>query len=113
MALTVVPVSGSVTTSGRNDSVGDGTRRTSFHRLVLDASYPTNGYPYDPKSFGFQGVVGAIFLSPRSVAATVTTRFEYDYVNKKVKAFVTSTGAEVANATNLSTVSIDAFVVGE
>jgi hypothetical protein len=113
MAVTVSNVSASsVTTGGRND-VQLGERRAVLHRVTFDASYPTGGQPYDPRSFGVNFPVATIFLNVRKVAASVGTEFVYDYVNKKIFAFVTSTGLEVANAVNLSTVVIDAFVVGE
>lgn len=111
-ASSVSSVDGGVTTTGRNENVW-GSRRVGLYRFTPSTSYPTGGEPFDPRSFGFQGPVGAVFLSVRSVAAAVTRRFEYDHAAKTIKAIVTSTGAEVAAAQDLSTVLIDVWVVGE
>lgn len=111
-ASSVTSVNAGVTTSGRNEDVW-GARRVGLYRFTPSTSYPTGGEPFDPRAFGFDKPVASVFLTVRSVAAAVTRRFEYDFAAKTIKAVVTSTGAEVAAAQDLSTVVIDVLVVSE
>lgn len=112
-ASSVTAVSGSAAqTQGRTEDVF-GRRRVGLYRFTPSTSYPTGGEPFNPVQFGFQGPVASVFLTVRSVAASVTRRFEYDFAAKTIKAVVTSTGAEVAAAQDLSTVVIDVLVIGE
>ena len=103
---------GTTQTAGRAEGVW-GRRRTGLYRFTPSTSYPTGGESFNPVSFGFQGPVAAVWLTVRSVAASVTRRFEYDHSAKTIKAVVTSTGAEVAAAQDLSTILIDVLVIGE
>lgn len=112
MAVTVTSVNAGVTTSGRNEDSW-GARRVGLYRVTLDNSYLAGGVAFDPRLFGFDKPVAAVFSDVRKVAATVGKSFMYDYVNKKVVATVDSTGVEVANAVDLSTVVIDVIVVSE
>jgi len=112
-AATVTSVSGSAAqTQGRSEDVF-GRRRVGLYRCTLSSSYTTGGEAFNPTSFGFQGPVASVFLTVRSVAASVTRRFEYDFTAKTIIGFVTSTGAEIAAAQNLSTIVVDVLVVGE
>lgn len=111
-ASSVTSVNAGVTTSGRNEDIW-GTRRVGLYRFTPSTSYATGGEAFDPIAFGFQGPVATVFLTVRSVAGAITRRFEYDFAAKKIKAIVTSTGAEVAAAQDLSTVLIDVLVIGE
>lgn len=112
MAVTVTNVSASgVATGGRNEFVL-GERRSALYRVTLSNSYPAGGESFDPNAFGFAWPVATLFLDVRKVAATLGRHFEYDFVNKKIFVYVTSTGVE-AGAVDLSTVIIDCLVVGE
>lgn len=112
-AATVKNISaGTTETKGRTLEVF-GTRRVGLFQLTLSSSYSTGGEAFDPRSFGFDKPVAAVFLTVHSVAASVTRRFEYDYANKKVIGFVTSTGVEIAAGQNLSTILVDVLVISE
>lgn len=98
--------------SGRKVDVFGSHKVAQF--AITMGTYNTGGNAMDPRVLaGDMGVVSAVFLSPRFVASNITRRLEYDAVNKKIVAIVTSTGAEVADATDLSAVIVDVFVVGE
>lgn len=110
----------SVTTStaiGRSDDEW-GRRRIGQFRVALDTAYVSpGGYAWDPKQFGYPGVVEKVIIQPRyngtGATATQTRRFEYDYTNKKIVALVTSTGVEVANAVDVSGCVLDIVVIGD
>lgn len=114
MAITV----STGTTKGRaNDVIG--ARRVTRVRVTLDTSYPTGGYSFDPKSAvngGHNGAVSIVKLFPRWVTGatgSTTRRFEYDYTNKKIIGFVTSTGVEIGNAVDVSGVVLDVEVISD
>lgn len=110
---TVTNVSGSTAqTTGR--TLDDfGARRVGLFRVTNAGTYAAGGIDFDPRSFGFDMPVATIFLSEREVAASVTRHWKYDYVNKKIIGFVTSTGVEIANGQDVSTIVFDALVFGE
>lgn len=113
MAVSVTAISGSTAqTEGRSEDVW-GRRRVGLYRVTMDSSYVTGGEPFDPIAFGFQGPVAAVFISTRKVAVSVDTKFDYDFVNETIFGTVLSTGVQIANATDLSTVVLDVVVVGE
>jgi len=79
--------------------------------IVGDGSYPTGGTATfsdvlslklgkSVKLVSVQGVATGYYLS-------------YDYTNDKLKAWVASTGAEVANAVNLSGLTFDCLAIYE
>lgn len=111
MALTAV----APTTKGRSNDVV-GARRVTYLRLNMGASYVTGGLPFTPKLFGHQGAVDRVVIQARFAAGatgTLTRRFEYDYTNKTIVAIVTSTGAEVANAADLTLCTLDVEVYSD
>lgn len=113
MAVATTNISGSsAQTTGRKEDIW-GTRRIGLYRVTLDASYVTGGEPWNPNTEGFQGPVAAVIISTRKVAVTVDTKFDYDFVNKKIFGTVLSSGVEIANAVDLSTVVLDIIVLGE
>lgn len=70
--------------------------------LALDNSYPTGGYAIE---FGF---------IPAFLVTQVEGNYigEYDNANEKVKIKLVSTGAEVAAATDLSSVTMQYLAMG-
>lgn len=112
MTVSVTGINAGTTRSGRAEDIW-GSRRVGMYQVTMDSSYLTGGELFDPRAFGFDKPVAAVFLSVHSVAAAVTRRFEYDFVNKTIKGVVTSTGAEIASGQDLSTIVIDALVIGE
>lgn len=81
-------------------------KRFVVSTITFDNSYPTGGEPLAPSALGLASVD---FLS---VSSTNANTFAWDRANNKIKAFVRTTGAEVANATDLSTVVVDVFAIG-
>lgn len=72
--------------------------------ITFDNSYPTGG-----EAFSFDGINSImIFL----IEGSGNYRFQYDYTNDKILAYVGSTGAEVANATDLSAVTVQGLLLG-
>lgn len=104
-----------VTTQNRADEVW-GRRRVGLYAVSLGASYVTGGLAFDPKAFGYVGTVDKVILSPRFVTGatgTTTRQFQYDQANKKIVVIVTSTGAENANAGDLTLCVLDVVVIGD
>lgn len=74
-------------------------------RLNL-GTYATGGVAFDPLKYGG---------GPSNATTVIVTSaglysFQYDYVNKLIKGFVISTGAEIANAVDLSAVDVHVVV---
>jgi len=76
--------------------------------ITGDASYATGGYAVTPSTFGLTQIIQAIIPAGTS-AGTVAV---WDSVNSKVLFIVQNTGAEVANATNVSARAVPVFVWG-
>lgn len=115
MATTTVvtSVSGSTAqTAGRQLDVF-GARRVGLFRVANTGTYAAGGIDFDPRNFGFDKPVATVFLAEREVAASATRHWKYDFVNKKIIGFVTSTGAEIAGGQDVSTIVFDALVVSE
>lgn len=110
MAMTVSSMSASgVTTHGRSTDVW-GRRNIGLYRLTPeDTAFASGGESFDPVAYGFKGPVAAVFLSIRAVAASAGMKAQYDHVNKKVQIF----DYDSESTTDLSTVLIDAIVIGE
>ena len=73
--------------------------------IAFDNSYPTGG-----EAFSFSGVnhIVNVMIEP---AGAYT--FVYDYTNDKIQVFVSATGLEVADATDLSALTgIHALLIG-
>lgn len=70
--------------------------------LTLDiTSYPTNGEAVTPTILGLEGSSAPrIFVTS---SETLDVHLVHDRANNKLKAVVSSTGAEVANTTDLGT----------
>jgi hypothetical protein len=94
--------------SGQLPSTVIGDRRLSICTVTFDNSYPTGGLSFKPSDVQFQTIDaldGNVLAPAGSVTAVV-----YDRANNKLKAFTAA--AEVANATNLSALTVQLFVVG-
>lgn len=96
MAVTAADVSRSIL---RN-------KRFVVSTITFDSSYPTGGEAFTASDLGL-GTVDFITFAGNGANDVV-----WDRANNKLKVFVASTGVEVANATNLSTLAVDVFAVG-
>lgn len=97
----------------RTDTVGRYTKYTTG-TITFDSSYPTGGEALLPTAVGLSSKVE--FIDVTSAAGLI---FEYDYSNKKIKAIWPTTdatapaaGEEVANTTDLSTVTCNFIAFG-
>lgn len=74
--------------------------------VSLDASYPTGGYVLSAASLGMKTLRAIVPSEPAGYSVG------WDMANGKLVLY-TAGGTQVANATNLSTVKIRLFVIGE
>ena len=92
----------------RNSIPGDA------RRLIVDVvpsnSYPTGGEVMTPALFGLSQVYAVVPLGDLIGGTAVS--WTYDRANNKLKASVMATGAEVANATDLSGHTVTCEVLG-
>lgn len=86
--------------------ISRGGVRTNYVDVLLDSSYPTGGYALTFNQLGFAKAPLLVDAEP----ATGRT-FWYDRANQKLVAFA-SGATEVANATNLSAVTVRVAVDG-
>lgn len=111
MALTLAPPAGNATAILTSRTYITGDRLEVLIDVVGDASYPTGGYPLTAAQLGLSTeldfINGTVYAAP---VATITS-VSYDAVNSKLK-FLAG-GAEVANATNLSTVTVRLVAKGK
>ena len=98
-----------------------GAHEVLLAKVTLTSSYVAGGYSWDPKTFGFEGVPGAVFITGHQTVAnfqSATTglglrySFSYDYVNKKIAAF-DRTDSDDPAGDDLSTIILDILVVAE
>jgi hypothetical protein len=112
-ASNVSNVSGSsAQTTGRNHDVW-GAREVGLYRVTGTNGYVTGGFTFDPKTYGFQGVPAAVFISARNDGTNFLWRWEYNPTTKKIFGIVVTTGAQIASAVDVSTAILDIIVVGE
>lgn len=82
-----------------------GVVRLNLVEITLDTSYDTGGETVLPNQVGLSEIL--VFHPAASNGYT----FEYDYVNKKLKAF-SGAGTEVTSGTDLSSIVVRAAVYG-
>lgn len=89
-------------------AVGAAGTRVTSGRFDLDNSYPAGGYPANVLAApcGYGSVADVIVDRP--VGANLDTT--YDIVNQTIRAYVSSTGAEVAPGVDLSGFTSIAFI---
>ncbi len=80
--------------------------------FTFGTAYATGGWPVAKADLGFPS--GEIFdILPSGGTAMAGFDYEWDEDNNKLKAYVASTGVEVANADNAqSTLTLKALVLG-
>lgn len=91
-----------------------GARRVGLFRVSNTGTYAAGGIAFDPVADGgFDRPVATVFVTERYVAASDTRHWKYDFVNKKIIGFVTSTGSQIANGQDVSTIVFDVLAVSE
>jgi|SRR5579872_535606 len=111
MAVTITPINpGTGAGPARNQSyyAGAGRRKNRFN-IATDNSYPTGGYALTPQQMGMGTQID--YLDIVNEAITIWGSF-WNRATQKLQLYVLSTGAEVANAVNVSTFSCDVVVEG-
>lgn len=92
-----------------------GNRRRKRIRVTGDAAYPTGGYPLLAADFGFSTQIDFVDIvndgSGDPATAPANMSWYYDTVTQSLELQVPSTGAEVANGTDVHLATTD--VVGE
>lgn len=83
-----------------------GNRRERVATVLFDSSYPTGGEPFDANA-----VLGLGTIDYMIVLSQNGYTFTYDSSAKKLKAYA-SGGTEVADTTNLSTITATVIAVG-
>jgi hypothetical protein len=115
-ASNVKNVSGSNETTGRNHDIW-GTREVGLYRVTLTNSAPAGGFTFDPKTFGFQGIVAAVFISSHLLVANFASlsrySFKYDFVGKKIVPVDATDANDDATGDDLSSIILDVLVIGE
>jgi hypothetical protein len=81
-----------------------GDRRVHYQDFTFSNAYTTGGESLTLAQLGLTVGLSFVQIEPKTVAGTVY-RFEYDRATSKVKAYVATTGAEVANGVDLSGVT--------
>jgi hypothetical protein len=74
-----------------------GNKRMSVFEIAFDSSYPTGGESLVPRNIGLSEI--DILLAEDASGYN----FEYDHTNKKILAY--TAGSQVADTTNLSTLT--------
>jgi hypothetical protein len=88
------------------DNIVEGNKRVITADVKFDNSYVAGGLPVIPATLGLTNI---LYVGLNSKANNL---IQYDYVNKKLQAYVSSTGAEVAAAVDLSAVTVRARFIG-
>jgi hypothetical protein len=108
--------SGTTVTTGRKRDVW-GAHEVGLYRIALSSSAPAGGFSFDPKTYGFQGIPGAVFIERAAVVANATTlynfQFFYDYVNKKIIPGEVDDSYNDGSGEDLSTIWLNVLVVSE
>lgn len=92
---------------GSGLSLQDGWKYATW---TFSNSYTTNGEALSVPGFT---TIDAVLITGGATASTAAASvFGWDPVNNKIKAYVGSTGVEVANTTNLSTITLNLLVFG-
>ncbi len=98
-------ISGATRGDGGVIEHGLGNFKARVVTITLDTSYPTNGSALVPSDFGLTEL-HAVIVNPVN-----GWTFSYDFTNQKLLAYSTA-ATQVTNATNMSTSSTQALVIG-
>jgi hypothetical protein len=93
-----------------------GAREVGLWRVSLTSSAPAGGFTFDPKTYGFQGVVGTVLTFKHILVANVALMrygFIYDYVNKKIVPTDATDSYDDASGDDLSGIALDVLVISE
>lgn len=77
--------------------------------FTFSNSYTTNGEALTVPGFT---TIDTVIITPSAIPGAAAGLFSWDAANGKIKAYVATTGVEVANAVNLSTYKVWVVVFG-
>lgn len=106
MALTITPVAGAKSVSG--------TIREEFFDVRFDSSYPTGGEVVTPRDFGLLALYGISIVGGNTAAMPYRVAFNLapTVPTDPLRLYVETAGAQVANGTDLSTLTFRVRVTG-
>ena len=97
-----------------HDVVGGNVKQFGIYQVILDSSYPTGGEAVDFTALAPYSAVDAVLLVGVDAGGYV---IEYDESAGKLVAYEAGADAaaldEVANATDLSAVTVNVLVIGD
>lgn len=96
-----------VSTSLTAASLGD--QKAFYGTFTFDDSYPTGGEAITAATFGLTFLNFLVVQDKGSSAVLVA----WDQTNSKLKAYVRTTGVEVANAVDLSATVVGVLAIGK
>lgn len=88
-------------------TASDGDQKSRYGTVTFDSSYVTGGEPYVAGDFGL-AFLNHLIITDNGGADVVA----WDKTNKKLIAYVRTTGVEVANTTDLSSLVISVLALG-
>jgi hypothetical protein len=90
----------------------NGATREAIVDVTFDASYPTGGLSFVASDIDPSAAAALAFDWVAAGSRTVpgSNYFYYDYTNKKLMAFVITTGVEVGNGVSLATAIVRCHV---
>lgn len=106
MGTVAAPVATASVAPASGLSLADGWKVVDF---TFSNSYTTNGEALTVPGFT---TIDTVIITPSAIPSAVAGIFSWDQANQKIKAFVATTGVEVANAVNLSTFVLHLVVFG-
>lgn len=96
-----------ITTSLTAASLGD--QSAFYGTFTFDDSYPTGGEAITAATFGLT-FLNFLIIQDKGGSAVLAA---WDQTNSKIKAYVRTTGVEVANAVDLSATTVGVFAIGK
>ena len=114
-AASVTTIGGANPPSGRSSDRW-GAREIGLYRVTLTNSAPAGGFTFDPNTYGFQGVVGAVFIQKHILVGSIAVgryQYVYDYVNRKILPLDSTDSFDDGSGDDMSLVILDLLVVSE
>lgn len=108
--LTITPiVPGTGAGLNRPPDITAGGRRKYRFNIAMDNNYPTGGYAITPANLNFAEQIDFLDIVNENINAWSAI---WNRATQKIQLVVMSTGAEVANATDVHTFNCDVAVEG-
>lgn len=109
MAMTFAQINPNNGALPRPADITAGGRKRNRYTCTADNNYPTGGYPVLPANVGLGEQIDFIDVVNENITAWTAV---FNKATQKIQFVVMSTGAEVANATDIHTASVDIIAEG-